>query len=318
MNPKQYLKFSATMLALVVLVGAGLAAPQAARAADSGPYTVCSDIPWPPFEMTNEGDSYGFDLAIMRAIAAVEGYDIKVQNLSFDAIIPSLRTGKCDIGASGFTITDKRDRVVDFSKPYYLSNQAVVIRQGEDNGMVKALTGHGSASAIGAQRGTTGAAWAHKNLVSQGYDVDLKLYETYPMAVMDLAHGRIDAVIQDDPASKASIAAYPNKLVVAGVIKTYEYFGFPVQQGDPHKLLPRVAEGLKKLGLNVVDTAAGQELQIQSGTPFANLTAAYFGPSNDTITAAWNKCKQGILNAGGMDDVSAYAQCMADAVSKKK
>lgn len=316
MNHAKYIKFFSIALAVVVMAGIGLVAPQPAQAQESGPYTVCSDIPWPPFEMTAEGENFGFDLALMRAIAAVQGYDIEIQNLSFDAIIPSLRTGKCDIGASGFTITEKRDRVVDFSDPYYLSNQAVVIRSDGKGGLVDALTGHGPAGAIGAQRGTTGAAWIKAHLVEQDYKVDRKLYETYPMAVMDLVNGRIDAVIQDAPASKASIAAYPDSLVVAGLIKTYEYFGFPVQQGDPNKLLPRVAEGLKKLGLNVVDTASGQELHIAPGTPFANLTAAYFGPDNDTITAAWNECQKGILEAENMADVEAYAQCMAKAVKK--
>src|SRR5699024_2605820 len=217
---------------------------------------------------------------------------------------------------SGFTIKEKRERVGDFSDPYYLSNQAVVIRSQDESGMVTALTGQGSAGAVGAQRGTTGAAWVKEHLVENGYDVDRKLYETYPMAVMDLVNGRIDAVIQDEPASKASIASYPDKLVVAGLIKTYEYFGFPVQKGDPNKLLPRIGEGIAKLGLNVVDTAAGQELHIQPGSPWANLTAAYFGPDNDTITAAWNQCKDGILDAENMADVEAYAQCMADAVKK--
>lgn len=310
----QYIRLFTVALAVVLLAGVGMVAPQSARAADSGPYTVCSDIPWPPFEMTNEGENFGFDLDLMRAIAAVKGYDITIQNLSFDAIIPSLRAGKCDIGASGFSITAKRDRVIDYSKPYYLSNQAVVIRSNEDTTMVDALTGHGSAGSIGAQRGTTGASWIKNNLVEKGYDVDRKLYETYPLAIRDLVSGRIDAVLQDAPASKASIATYPKKLVVAGLIKTYEYFGFTVQSGDPNNVVPRINDGLAKLGLNVVDTAAGQELHIAPGTPFANLTAAYFGPDNNTITAAWNKCKDGIRNADGMDDVADYAQCMAKAV----
>src|SRR5699024_1554753 len=308
------IRLFAVTLAVVMTAGVMAFAPQPAQAADSGPYTVCSDIPWPPFEMTNEGDNFGFDLDIMRAIAVVEGYDITIQNLSFDAIIPSLRTGKCDVGASGFTITDKRERVVDFSNPYCLSNQAVDIRSDGKYSMVDALTGNGPAGAVGAQRGTTGAAWIKSNLTEKDYDVDRKLYETYPMAVMDLVNGRIDAVIQDDPASKASIAAYPEKLVVAGLIKTYEYFGFPVQADDPDGLLPRIADGLKKLGLNVVDTAAGQELHIAPGTAWANLTAAYFGPDNDAITAAWNQCKNGILKAQNMKDVEAYASCMAGAV----
>lgn len=314
MKPVQYLKFSAAALAVVIMAGVGLATPQPARAQDSGPYKVCSDIPWPPFEMITEGEFFGFDLALMRSIAVVQGYEINIKNLSFDSIIPSLRAGKCDIGASGFTITDKRDRVIDYSDPYYLSNQAVVIRSDGKGGFVDALTGHGPSGAIGAQRGTTGAAWVRNHLVEQGYPVDLKLYSSYPLAILDLVNGRIDAVIQDLPASRASISSHPKKLTVGGVIRTYEYFGFTVQEGDPHNLLPRINEGLRKLGLNVVDSAVGWELHVQPDSPFANLSAAYFGPDNKTITAAWNECKQGILTAETMADVKAYAQCMASAV----
>lgn len=305
--------WAAAAMAAVVAVGMSFAPAQQAHAQE-GPYTVCSDIPWPPFEMTNPaGEFFGFDMAVMRSLAVVQGYDIEFQNLAFDSIIPSLRAGKCDVGASGFTITEKRAGVVDFSDPYYLSNQAVVLRSDGKGNMVIALAGRGEAGAVGAQRGTTGAAWVKENLVERGFDVQLKLYETYPLAVLDLVNGRIDAVIQDQPASQSSIAAHPGKLTVAGIIRTYEYFGFPVQKGDPAGLLPRINAGIKQLGLDVVDTAAGQELRVEAGTPWANLSAAYFGPDNAAITAAWDKCKDGILNAESMEDVASYAECMAQA-----
>lgn len=310
---RSYIPCGSAVMAALVAVGLALASPQHVRAQE-GPYTVCSDIPWPPFEMTNPaGEFFGFDMAVMRSIAAVQGYDIEIQNLAFDSIIPALGAGKCDIGASGFTITAKREEVVDFSEPYYLSNQAVVLRSDGKDNMVVALTGRGEAGAVGAQRGTTGAAWVEEHLIKRGFDVQLKLYETYPLAVLDLVNGRIDAVIQDLPASKSSIASHPEQLTVAGVIRTYEYFGFPVPAGDPEGLLSRINAGIEKLGLNVVDTASGKELQIAPGSPWANLTAAYFGPDNETITAAWNQCKEGILSAENMEDVAAYAQCMAEA-----
>jgi polar amino acid transport system substrate-binding protein len=304
-------------LAVAWLACLGLAAPQTALAADNGPYKVCSDIPWPPFEMTKNGDFFGFDLAAIRSIAAVEGFKVKIQNLSFDSIIPSLRSGKCDIGASGFTITKKRARVVDFSSPYYLSNQAVVIRSNGDTGIIQALTGKGPAGAIGAQTGTTGADWIKHHLVEQGYDVKRKLYETYPLAIRDLVNGHVDAVIQDTPATKASISTYPKKLVVAGVIKTNEYFGFNVKKGDPKDLLARINEGKKKLGLNVKETPAGYDFSIQPDSPWAKLNAAFFGHADKDVTAAWGKCKDGILNADSKQDVAHYAQCMDDAVNNK-
>lgn len=298
--------------ATITAVAVGLAfAPQRAAAADKT-YEICSDIPWPPFEMGSGGDeAFGFDMDVMRAVAAVQGYDVTIQNLAFDSIIPAVRAGKCDIGASGFTITAERDEAVDFTDPYYVSNQAVVTRSDGETNVIAAMAGAGPEGLVGAQRGTTGAAWVKENLVEQDIGVELKLYETYPLAISDLVNGRIDAVIQDAPASKSSVAAYPEQLTVAGVINTYEYFGFVIPDGDPEGVGAKISEGLGKLGLNVVDTAAGTELSVQPGTPWADLNAAYFGPDNETITQAWEACKDGILNAGSMADVESYAECMA-------
>jgi len=302
----------ATLGAIAITLGI---APQRAAAADT--YKVCSDIPWPPFEMGTEGDAaFGFDIDVMRAIAAVQGYDIDLQNLAFDSIIPAVRANKCDIGASGFTITAKRDEAVDFTDPYYVSNQAVVTRSDGKANVITAMAGKGSKGVVGAQRGTTGAAWVKENLVENGVDVELKLYETYPLAISDLVNGRIDAVVQDGPASKSSVAAYPDKLTVAGMINTYEYFGFVVKDGDPDGVGAKISKGLGKLGLNVVDTAAGTELSVRPGSPWADLSAAYFGPDNKAITAAWKQCKGKLLGASSMGDVESYAACMAREAKK--
>jgi len=299
--------FAAALSLMAMTLALG---PQRAAAAETR--TVCSDIPWPPFEIGSGGDkAYGFDIDVMRSVAAIQGYDIEIQNLAFDSIIPAVRTDKCDIGASGFTITEKRDQAVDFSDPYYVSNQAIVTRKGGDMNSITAMAGMGPNGKVGAQRGTTGAGWVKDNLANNGVDVELKLYETYPLAISDLVNGRIDAVIQDAPASKSSVAAYPDKLTVAGMINTYEYFGFISQEGDPKGLLAKINEGVSKLGLKVVDTAAGTELSVQPDSPWAHLNAAYFGPDKETITAAWDECKGDILNAESMADVERYAKCMA-------
>ena len=206
-------------------------------------FIVGSDIPWKPFEMiTADGEFFGFDLDLMRAIAITAGFEIEIRNVAFDAIIEEVRTGRVHIGASGFTITAEREETIDFSDPYFLSNQAVVIRKDSGLNIVTALAGQGANKAVGAQNSTTGLWWGEDNLSAFG--VTINGYETYPAAVLDLVNGRIDAVIQDEPASKASIAAYPDLLTVAGVINTYEYFGFLVADGDPDGLLLRITRGL--------------------------------------------------------------------------
>ncbi len=294
------MKKCVVILAVGLLLGLGAVAQET--------YIVASDIPWAPFEMVNEaGEFLGFDLDLMRAIAHVAGFQIEIKNIAFDAIIENVRTGRADIGASGFTITAERERVVDFSIPYFLSNQAVLVRKDSGLNIVTALAGLGPNKAVGAQNGTTGFYWVEDNLQAAGVDIELKGYETYPAAILDLVNGRVDAVIQDEPASMASIAAYPDILTVAGIINTNEYFGFLVAEGDPHGLLPRINQALNELGLTVRELPGGiQELVIEEGSFIDGLMDIYFGPDLEQVTAAWGECKD-LLLAG---DLMGYIQCM--------
>jgi len=235
---KTGLVLAAMVFVVLVLGGA------ASLAAEKEVYIVASDISWPPFEWKDEAGNYvGFDLDVMRAIADLEGYKIEIKDIAFDSIIAGVIAGKYDIGASGFTITDKREEVIDFSEAYWKSDQAVLVRKDSGLNIITALS---NGRAIGAQRGTTGADWIQSNLIDQGIDIELKLYETYPLAVLDLVNGNLDAVVQDEPASQISVAKQ-KAIGIAGVIVTGEEFGFLVQQGDPYGLLAKISEAMKEL-----------------------------------------------------------------------
>ncbi len=277
-------------------------------------YIVASDIPWAPFEMvTNDGEFFGFDLDAIRMIAIVAGFEVEILNTGFDVIIQNVITGKADLGVSGFTITAEREKTIDYSDPYYLSNQAVVIRKDSGLNIITAMAGLGPRRAIGAQNGTTGFYFLEDELQGAGLDIEVKGYEFYPTAMLDLVSGRLDAVIQDEPASQSSISAYPDLLMIAGIINTYEYFGFLVAPGDPQGLLPRINDAVSELGLKVVDAPGGaQMLVVTPGSPWDNLLKAYFGPTNDELEAAWLSCKDLLL----VDkDIDAFAKAMADEVA---
>lgn len=257
-------------------------------------FIVGTDAAWPPFEWVSaKGHKLGFDLDVMRMIAVLEGYEIEIQDIAFDAIIPAVIAGKVDIGASGFTITAARAQVVDFSSPYWVSDQTVVVRADSGLNVVTALL---PGRRVGAQRGTTGAFWVEDNLIAQGVAVELVLYETYPEAILDLLAGRLDAVIQDQAPSEQAVQQYAGQLSIAGIIKTYEEFGFLVAKGDPKGILPRIERGLKTLK----ETGA-----------WDNLVAAYFGTPLEAVEAAWEACIDLLLV--GKDPV-AYAACLAQKV----
>lgn len=268
-------------------------------AAGAEKYIVASDMPWPPFEWVSpEGNYLGFDLDIMRCIAVLMGYEIEIRPLAFDSIIPAVRLGEVDIGASGFTITAEREEVVDFSEPYWTSNQAVIIRKDSGLNVVTALAGYGPTKKIGAQRGTTGAAWVEDNLVKAGVPVKLVLYESYPEAVLDLVNGRLDAVVQDEPASKQSVEAYP-ELIVAGILVTYENFGFLVAEGDPKGILPKINKGME------IMKALGA---------WDYLVKAYFGPPLEKVEVAWKACIDTLYNKDLTPEerVLRYTKCLAE------
>ncbi|MEE8195491.1 MAG: transporter substrate-binding domain-containing protein [Candidatus Bipolaricaulota bacterium] len=277
-------------------------------------YIVAADIPWAPFEMvTNKGEFFGFDLDAIRMIAIVAGFEVEILNTGFDVIIQNVITGKADLGVSGFTITAERAKTIDYSNPYYLSNQAVVIRKDSGLNIITAMAGLGPRKAIGAQNGSTGFYFLEDELQGAGLDIEVKGYEFYPTAILDLVTGRLDAVLQDEPASQSSISAYPDLLMIAGIVNTYEYFGFLVAPGDPQGLLPRINDAVSELGLKVVEAPGGaQMLVVTPGSPWDDLLKAYFGPTNDELEAAWLACKDLLL----VDkDVDAFAKAMADEVA---
>jgi ABC-type amino acid transport substrate-binding protein len=74
---------------------------------------------YPPFEFAKHGVAIGFEIDLMREATKRIGYELKIQDMEFSGIIPSLKAGRIDFGASGFTQTEARRKAVDFSKDYY-------------------------------------------------------------------------------------------------------------------------------------------------------------------------------------------------------
>ena len=252
-------------------------------------YDVASDTTWPPFEWADaEGNLLGFDLDVMRCIAVLQGYEINIISYDWDIIFDDVGVGRVDIGASGATITDDRELKVDFSDPYWTSDQAILIRADSGLNIVTALS---KGYSVGAQIETTGAGFIQE-LIDAGVSVVLVEYTLYPLAVLDLINGNIDAVIQDEPASEASATA-EDELSIAGVVKTNENFGFFVAEGDPNGLLPLLNDGVA---------------QLKTMGVYNNLVRAYMGTDLVKVEAAW-RASIGLLEAG---DVAGFAQALAD------
>jgi polar amino acid transport system substrate-binding protein len=284
---------------LVILVLA-LAVGAVGAAALGETYSVVTDPSWPPFEWVDPaGNIIGFDIDVMRCVAALEGYEITIQSYEWEIIFEDVGIGRVDIGASGATITPARSLMVDFSVPYWTSDQAILVRTKEDPdnpgelipemNVVEALTG---GYKIGAQLETTGAGWVQGELIDKGFSITLQEYPLYPLAVLDLINGNIDVVIQDEPASRTSAEA-EDAITINGIIVTNEQFGYFVAKGDPNGLLPKIESGINKL---------------KASGAWENLVNAYMGADQAKLEAAWVASKP-LLDAG---DVDGFAKSLVD------
>lgn len=84
---------------------------------------------FPPFEYYEGTEPVGFDVSMSRYIAKDLGKKLQVVDMDFDALIASLQAGSVDFVAAGMTATDERRQNVDFSEPYYRTNQVIIVRK---------------------------------------------------------------------------------------------------------------------------------------------------------------------------------------------
>lgn len=109
-----------------------------------------------PFEFENsEKQLEGFDIDIIKAVAAAEDFDVKLINTPWEGIFATLSAGDRDILISGITITDKRKQMVDFSAPYFPAEQAIVVNENSPIGALSELSKYN----VGVVNSSTGILW---------------------------------------------------------------------------------------------------------------------------------------------------------------
>ena len=84
---------------------------------------------FPPFEYIKGAEAVGFDVSMSKLIAKDLNKKLQVVDMSFDGLIAAVQSGAVDFVAAGMTATDERRQNVDFSEPYYESNQVIIVRK---------------------------------------------------------------------------------------------------------------------------------------------------------------------------------------------
>lgn len=154
--------------------------------------TVAMELAYPPFETKDEqGNPSGVSVDFMKDFGEYIGKEIRIENISFDGLIPSLQTGKADMVMSSMTITEERKETVDFSEPYANALLAVLTNKDSQITSVDDLNQKGKKVAV--KTGSTGYLYAQEHLKN----AEIIALQDESACVMEVSQGKADGFIYD-------------------------------------------------------------------------------------------------------------------------
>lgn len=183
-------------------------------------YIVETNAFFAPFEYYDNREIVGVDIEIINRVAEKLGKSIGIKNVEFDVIVDNVSDGIiADAGAAGLTITEPRQKKVDFSIPYYTSVQYVIYRPDEapetrDGHILwKSLAG----KTLGSQTGCTGYLFMSDEAESgvlSGTNTVIKGFDSHQLAADAIGAHIIDYAIADQLAAEFIIDKNPSLLAL--------------------------------------------------------------------------------------------------------
>jgi polar amino acid transport system substrate-binding protein len=195
----------------------------------AGTLTVCSDMPYPPFEFEDadapSGYS-GFDIDLVQEIADRLDLELEVVEAGFDGLESgaTLAAGQCDLAASAMTITEERAENLNFSDPYYEASQSLIVLADSGIESLEDVAGQ----ALGVQAATTGASFAEENAPD---GTEIQEFPSGPDLFTAMRAGQIVAGLQDLPVNVEQ-AQDDDDFDIVEEFDTGEDYGFAAAQGN--------------------------------------------------------------------------------------
>ncbi len=179
------MKTLTVLLAAVCLSGCG-------RRDSSSSLVVGMDLSYPPFETINaSGKPTGVSVDIANALGEYLGKPVRIENIPFTGLIPSLKTGKIDCVISSMTDTPERRKSIAFSDPYLSIGLALLVAKSSPVQSLPDLDQEGQTLAV--RQGTTGEVWARNNIKR----AKILALEKEASAVLEVVQGKADAFLYD-------------------------------------------------------------------------------------------------------------------------
>ena len=245
-------KFVSLLLALLMiasLAACGKKANDNNDSNDSKTLIMGTSADYAPFEFMYKGKDGtmqygGIDVSVGQYIADSMGKELKVENMSFDYLLPSLVKGDFDIVIAAMEADGERLKSADFSDPYYTDLPPAILVKASDAASYKTLADF-SGKSVAAQTGTTKLDIVNKQLTGANA-VPLALVTDM---VNELVNGKVDAILVDGAVAK-QYAETNKDLVIADAsseLGAAQPYCVAVAKGDPKGLLPAINAAIAKM-----------------------------------------------------------------------
>lgn len=183
----------------------------------------------PPFEYIDGGKIVGYDIDLTQLYAKHLGVELETVDTAWSGVIPSLYTKKFDMIWSAMTITDARKKAVTFSMPY-ASDQVEFIVGVKNDKITKLEDLEGKT--LGTQLNSAAKSQAKDLIAQHKYNIELKAFDHFDGAYLDLKNGNVDAVTSTKLNDKPLFDKMPGAFKVAFTLPIFNYVGVATRQQD--------------------------------------------------------------------------------------
>lgn len=249
MKMKKFVSLLLALLMIASLAACGKKANDNNNSNDSKTLIMGTSADYAPFEFMYKGEDGtmqygGIDVSVGQYIAESMGKELKVENMSFDYLLPSLVKGDFDIVIAAMEADGDRLKSADFSDPYYTDLPPAILVKASDAASYKTLADF-SGKSVAAQTGTTKLDIVNEQLTGANA-VPLALVTDM---VNELVNGKVDAILVDGAVAK-QYAETNKDLVIADAsseLGAAQPYCVAVAKGDPKGLLPAINAAIAKM-----------------------------------------------------------------------
>jgi polar amino acid transport system substrate-binding protein len=200
-----------------------------------GKLTVCTHLPYKPFQFKEGTDVVGFDVDLLDLVANDLGLEQEVVNIEWAQVTSgaAFKAKKCDMGMGAMTITPERQAAISITAPYMDATQVLLVKKDSPYKSLADLKG----KKVGVQADTTGKDYADKESKVHGFEVIT--FNDLALQGNNLKSGRVDAAINDNGVLYDFVKANPDTAVVTE-FDTGEQYGFAaLKDGSGPKLVEK-------------------------------------------------------------------------------